>query len=197
MTSAVLPGDSLPTGAVHAFYISHLYRRTDLPGAQPEPSTLDELRAQEAEQERQRRDHEQATAKARAKFLAKQKRLPLTLSEVEGRELPTLAGAHQTLVELGCEITASDGTLQISVPQRLRENDNEDLDARKQCTNRPACSTTPATLSSPTCRRTRSYRTGRSQSAAVPSDERHNRMNKLFFESQSRGTPFSALFLPI
>ena len=43
----------------------------------------------------------------------------------------TLADAHQTLIDLGCEITANDGTLRIAVPQRLRENDNEDLAARE------------------------------------------------------------------
>ena len=63
--------------------------------------------------------------------LAKQKRLPLTLSEVEGRELPTLAGAHQTLVDLGCEVTTNNGTLRLAVPERLRENDAEDLSARQ------------------------------------------------------------------
>ena len=45
--------------------------------------------------------------------------------------MPTLAGAYQTLLELGCEVTTSDGTLQIGVPERLRENDNQDLDARR------------------------------------------------------------------
>ena len=43
----------------------------------------------------------------------------------------TLADAHQTLIDCGCEITTSKGTLQITVPQRLRENDDEDLAARQ------------------------------------------------------------------
>ena len=108
-----------------------LHRRTHLPGAQPKPRHAGRTPAQEADQERQRIEGEQATAKAQHQFLKSQKRLPLTLGEVEGRQLPTLAGVYQTLLELGCEITATDGTLQITVPRRLRENDNEDLAARQ------------------------------------------------------------------
>ena len=132
VTSAVLPGDVFGHGPkVDAFYVSHSSGEPVYLVRSQSPATLDELRAQEAEQERQRREHERAVAVARSKFLAKQKRLPLTLSEVEGRELPTLAGAHQTLVDLGCEVTTNNGTLRIAVPERLRENDAEDLSARQ------------------------------------------------------------------
>lgn len=131
--AAVLPGDSLATGTtkVDAFYVSHSSGEPIYLTRSESPSTLTELREREAEQERQRLEREQAAAKAQHQFLKGQKRTPLTLSEVEGRELPTLAAAYQTLVDLGCEITASNGTLQISVPERLRENDDEDLAARK------------------------------------------------------------------
>ena len=88
------------------------------------PATLDELRAQEAEQERQRLEHEQAAATARARFLKRQKRLPLTLSEVEGKELMTLAAAHETLVDARLRgRRRATGHCQINVPQRLREDD--------------------------------------------------------------------------
>ena len=73
VTSAVLPGSSLPTGAprVDAFYLSHPTGEPVYLERSQSPATLDELRAQEAEQERQRLEHEQAAATARAKFLSR------------------------------------------------------------------------------------------------------------------------------
>ena len=125
------------------------------------PATLEELRAGEAEQERQRREHEEKAAKAHAKLLNAQPRQPLTLAELEGKELITLAAAFQTLIDHRAEITTNNGTLSIALPQRLHEDPNQDAEPDGTCTKPPAYSTTAVTSSSPTCRQTRSYRADR------------------------------------
>jgi hypothetical protein len=58
-------------------------------------------------------------SRLRRRFLSAQARKPVTLADLQGRELPTLRSAILTIEAYGGEITASGGALRIDLPERL------------------------------------------------------------------------------
>ena len=177
VTSAVLPGDVFGQAPkVDAFYVSHSSGEPIYLERSQSPARSTSSEAQEAEQERQRLEREQATAIARAAVPQLAEAAPADARRVEGEELPTLADAFQTMLDLRLRDHGERRHPRRSASRNAyREDDNEDLDARKACTNRPSARLLRRPRRRTTCRRTKSCRVGRSRSEGASPDERRPR----------------------